>query len=88
MDEKVILVIGLTLLIVIGANVILFFVAFRDRSLPHQIELFRRAARRARNPWQDEDDALGELSDLVSKLENHKHLKDHDISPQTKKENE
>jgi len=87
MDEKVTLVIGLTLLIVIGANVILFF-AFRDRSLPHQIELFRRAARRARNPWQDEDDALGELSDLVSKLENHKHLKDHDISPQTKKENE
>ena len=87
MDEKVILVIGLTLLIVIGANVILFF-GFRDRSLPHQIELFRRAARRARNPWQDEDDALGELSDLVSKLENHKHLKDHDISPQTKKENE
>ena len=87
MDEKVTLVIGLTLIIVIGANVILYF-AVRDRSLPHQIELFRRAARRARNPWQDEDDALGELSDLVSKLENHKHLKDHDISPQTKKENE
>jgi len=87
MDEKVTLVIGLTLIIVIGANVILYF-GFRDRSLPHQIELFRRAARRARNPWQDEDDALGELSDLVSKLENHKHLKDHDISPQTKKENE
>lgn len=87
MDEKVTLVIGLTLIIVVGANVILYF-GFRDRSLPHQIELFRRAARRARNPWQDEDDALGELSDLVSKLENHKHLKDHDISPQTKKENE
>ncbi len=87
MDEKVTLVIGLTLIIVIGANVILYF-GFRDRSLPHQIELFRRAARRARNPWQDEDDALVELSDLVSKLENHKNLKDHDISPQTKKENE
>lgn len=87
MDEKVTLVFGLTLIIVIGTNVILYF-GFRDRSLPHQIELFRRAARRARNPWQDEDDALGELSDLVSKLENHKHIKNHDISPQTKKENE
>lgn len=87
MDEKVTLVIGLTLIIVIGANVILYF-AVRDRSLPHQIELFRRAARRARNPWQDEDDALGELSDLVSKLENSKQLKDQNISTQTKKENE
>lgn len=87
MDEKVTLVIGLTLLIVIGANVILFF-AFRDRSLPHQIELFRRAARRARNPWKDEDDALGELSDLVSKLEDRKHLKNQEISAQSKKENE
>lgn len=87
MDEKVTLVIGLTLIIVIGVNVILYF-AVRDRSLPHQIELFRRAARRARNPWQDEDDALGELSDLVSKLEKREQLKDQNISTQTKKENE
>ena len=87
MDEKVTLVIGLTLIIVIGVNVILYF-AVRDRSLPHQIELFRRAARRARNPWQDEDNALGELSDLVSKLEDSKQLKDQNISTQTKKENE
>lgn len=69
MDEKVTLVIGLTVLIVIGVNVALYF-SFRDRSLPHQIELFRRAAQRARNPWQDEDDALGELSSLVAKLKN------------------
>ena len=87
MDEKVTLVIGLTLIIVIGVNVILYF-AVRDRSLPHQIELFRRAARRARNPWQDEDDALGELSDLVSKLENREQLEDQNISTQIKKENE
>ena len=57
MDEKVTLVIGLTVLIVVSVNVILFF-GFRDRSLPYQIELFRRAAQRARDPWQDEDDAL------------------------------
>jgi hypothetical protein len=75
MDEKVTLVIGLTLLIVIGANVLLYF-SFRDRSLPHQIELFRRAAQRARNPWQDEDDDLGELSNLVAKLKNKDQFKD------------
>lgn len=77
MDEKVALVIGLTLLIVIGVNVALYF-SFRDRSLPHQIELFRRAAKRARNPWQDEDDALGELSNLVAKLKNNNQLNEED----------
>ena len=85
MDEKVALVIGLTLLIVIGVNVALYF-AFRDRSLPHQIELFRRAAQRARNPWQDEDDALGELSNLVAQLKDNNQLNTED-SPQ-RKENE
>jgi Sec-independent protein translocase protein TatA len=87
MDEKILLVIGLTVLIVVSVNVILFF-GFRDRSLPHQIELFRRAARRARNPWQDEDNALGELSDLVAKLENWESLKDQENHTQTKKEDE
>jgi hypothetical protein len=86
MDEKVTLVIGLTLLIVIGANVVLYF-AFRDRSLPHQIDLFRKAAKRARNPWQDEDDALGELANLVAKLDK-KRLKEADTSGRTKEENE
>ena len=28
----------------------------------------RKAARRVRSPWKDEDDALQELSDLVSGL--------------------
>jgi Sec-independent protein translocase protein TatA len=87
MDEKVTLVIGLTVLIVVSVNVILFF-GFRDRSLPYQIELFRRAAQRARDPWQDEDDALEELSNLVSKLENRENLIDQDISTQAKKADE
>jgi hypothetical protein len=30
--------------------------------------MFRNAARRARDPWKDEDDALKELSNLVSGL--------------------
>jgi hypothetical protein len=87
MDEKVTLVVGLTLLIVIGVNVLLYF-AFRDRSLPHQIELFRRAARRARNPWQDEDDALGELSNLVAKLKNNEQLTEADTPKPIENEDE
>ena len=86
MDEKVTLVVGLTMLIVIGVNVILYF-AFRDRSLPHQIDLFRKAAKRARNPWQDEDDALGELSKLVAKLNNNR-LMEEDSPDLIEKENE
>jgi len=79
MDEKITLVVGLTLIIVIGVNVALYF-GFRDRSLPHQIELFRKAARRARNPWQDEDDALGELANLVAKLKDNENLSQEDTS--------
>jgi hypothetical protein len=79
MDEKITLVIGLTLLIVIGVNVALYF-GFRNRGLPHQIELFRKAARRARNPWQDEDDALGELANLVAKLKENESLREENTS--------
>jgi hypothetical protein len=32
----------------------------------------RKAARRARNPWKDEDDALKELANLVSDLQSDK----------------
>jgi hypothetical protein len=36
------------------------------------IDLMRKAARRARNPWKDEDDALKELANLVSDLQSDK----------------
>jgi hypothetical protein len=32
------------------------------------VDLMRKAARRARNPWQDEDEALQELSEIVAGL--------------------
>ena len=57
-------VVGLVLLI----NLLLF-AGFRRQSIVKglfgDIDLYRRAGARARNPWQDEDDHLKELSRLV-----------------------
>ena len=64
---KVLLVIGLTLLIVIGVNVLIYFSVTRKGTIG-QIELMRRAAKQARNPWEVEDNALSELSRLVANL--------------------
>jgi hypothetical protein len=64
---KVMLVIGLTLLIVIGVNVLIYFSVTRKGTIG-QIELMRRAANQARNPWEVEDNSLSELSRLVADL--------------------
>lgn len=61
------LVIVLTLVIVIGVNAAIY-VSLRSRKTVGQIELLRRAANRARNPWEDEDNDLRELSRRVAAL--------------------
>jgi hypothetical protein len=65
--SNVALVVCLTLLIVVGINAALY-VALRRGKETGQIELLRRAARRARQPWKYEDDALQELSRRVADL--------------------
>ena len=78
---KVMLVIGLTLLIVVGVNVLIYFSVTRKGTIG-QIELLRRAAKQARNPWEVEDNALAELSKLVAELkENSDQGKDDDRAP-------
>lgn len=65
------LVVALTLIIVVAVNVVIYYMVAHDRSnkgTAGQIELFRRAARRVRDPWQDEDNALKELSQRVEEL--------------------
>jgi len=75
------LVIGLTLLIVIGVNVLIYFSVTRKGTIG-QIELLRRAAKQARNPWEVEDNSLAELSKLVAELkENSDQGKDDDRAP-------
>lgn len=61
------LVIFLTVFIVIGVNA-LIYLSLRKRSSIGQIEMMRRAARRARNPWEDEENDLRELSRRVAEL--------------------
>ena len=66
--SKAILVVCLTLFIVIGVNAWIYVSISRKNSIG-QIELLRRAANRAKNPWQPEDDNLSELSRLVKGLQ-------------------
>ena len=63
--DRAVLVICLTVGAVILFNVMIYLSARRGNEVT-TINLMRKAARRARNPWQDEDDALQELSDIVS----------------------
>jgi hypothetical protein len=64
---KVILVVCITLAAVAIINAAIF-AAIRRGNEAGQIELFQRAVRRTRQPWQSEDDALQELSKRVEEL--------------------
>jgi hypothetical protein len=65
--DRALLVICLTVGVVILINVMIYLSLRRGNEVT-TVDLFRKAARRARNPWQDEDDALRELSDIVAGL--------------------
>lgn len=69
--DRAFLVIILTVGAVILFNVIIYLSARRGNEV-NTINLMRKAARRARNPWQDEDDALKELSEIVAGLQSGK----------------
>jgi len=68
--DKAALVICLTLFIVIGINAAIY-ASLRRGNTVRQIELLRKAAGRVRNPWEEEDQALSELSRRVKELEKH-----------------
>jgi len=65
--DRAFLVVCVTLFIVIGINAAIY-VSYSRKNTVGQIELFRRAAKRARDPWEPEDANLRELSRLVSEL--------------------
>lgn len=65
--DRALLVICLTVGVVVLINIMIYLSLRRGNEVT-TVDLFRKAARRARNPWQDEDDALQELSDLVAGL--------------------
>ncbi len=64
--DNVTLVVCITLFMVIGINAALY-VALRRGKEAGLVELTRLAVQRMRDPWQDEDETLKELSSLVSK---------------------
>jgi hypothetical protein len=70
---RALLVVGITLLVVVLVNVGIYLSVMRrgkgqKNSTVGQIELLRRASKRARNPWEDEDNRLEELSRKVAGL--------------------
>ncbi len=65
--NRVILVVCVTLFLVVGINAAIY-VSFSRKNTIGQIELMRRAANRARDPWGPEDANLQELSRLVADL--------------------
>ncbi|MEJ2265096.1 MAG: hypothetical protein P8X95_16750 [Anaerolineales bacterium] len=73
--EKAIIVVCLTLFIVIGFNAAIFL-SFRRRGTRGQIDMFREAAQRVKDPWKDEDEALEELSKRVASLKEKTRKKD------------
>ena len=66
-SDRIFLVIVLTAVIVIGINGLLY-VAFRRGNEANMIDNTRKALQNTRNPWQEEDRALQELSSLVADL--------------------
>jgi hypothetical protein len=73
--DKAIIVVCLTLFIVIGINAAIFL-SLRGRRTQGQIDMFRQAADRLRDPWRDEDEALEELSKRVESLKEKSRKKD------------
>jgi len=67
---KAFLVVGLTILGVILVNVAIYY-SVRGKGTIHQIELMRKAVGQARNPWEGEDTALKELSEMVRQFKEH-----------------
>jgi hypothetical protein len=70
MDSGMIIVLVVVFVLVVGVNgfLILFLRRESSRSGSSWFGLYRKFARRARNPWERENEDLEELSTLVEKL--------------------
>ena len=77
--SKAALVIFLTLVIVIGFNVVIYFsYSKRNGSGGGAVDMLRSAFKRARNPWEIEDSNLKELSERVAELKKDAHKNQED----------
>lgn len=67
METKAIIAIIVVVLLVVGVNGVLYLM-MRKSQVGRHFRLWQQAANRARNPWQEENDQLNELSKLVENL--------------------
>lgn len=71
MDSGMIVVLVIVFVLVVGVNGFLLLYLRRGAGRPGEsgwFGLWKKVARRARNPWESEDNDLKELSTLVEKL--------------------
>ena len=67
METRVILALLIVVILVLGVNGLLILALRKGRDI-QQIRLWQKAVHRARDPWQNENKDLEELSRLVSEL--------------------
>jgi len=67
METRVLLALLIVVVVVVGVNGFLLNALRKGRNIRH-IQLWQKAAHRARDPWQPENKDLAELSRLVSQL--------------------
>jgi hypothetical protein len=61
-------------ILIIALNISLI-TALKNRSTRKPMEMYKSAFDRAKSPWQPEDDALNELSEMVDKIKPDKNEK-------------
>ena len=63
-------IVGIALVLVILFNVGIYAsLKGKNGNKPGTVDLFKNAFDKAKNPWEDEDNALKELSEIVSTLQ-------------------
>ena len=68
--SNALVVVGIALVLVILFNLGIYAsLKGKDGNKTGTVDLLRNAFNRAKNPWEDEDKALKELSEIVSKLQ-------------------
>ena len=71
-SQQALLIIGLIILVIVLINLAIIYSIKRRSNTVGQVELFRRAMKKAQNPWQEEQEKLRNLSDQVKKLKESK----------------
>jgi len=67
-SQKIALIVGVTLALVVLFNLAIFAAVKRRKDTVGDFELFRRAMKKGRDPWKDENANLQELAKKVADL--------------------